>query len=210
MKVIQDVYFPDNETQFDRWLIDGTYQLQTLECAVRHAKQRRVAVDVGAHVGLWSRELAKAFKSVHSFEPVSEHRECFRKNVSAKNVTLYPEAIAHVSNVSVEYHSAQEGNTGSVFMQPTSGTNKFALTARLDDFIWFDVDLLKIDVEGMELHVLMGGEQLLEEWKPVVVLEDKGHSTRYGVARGEAGLFLQKRGYTMVESVSNDYIFTKS
>ena len=40
-----------------------------------------MALDVGAHVGIWSRRLAEKFKTVVAFEPVPKHIECWKKNM---------------------------------------------------------------------------------------------------------------------------------
>ena len=76
-------------------LVDGkgTYQLHKLEMALAHVRKFRRAVDCGAHVGTWSRILASRFESVDALEPMPEHRECFRLNVTDDNVVLHHNAL---------------------------------------------------------------------------------------------------------------------
>ena len=45
------------------------YTLDHLRGALAHVKQFRVAVDGGAHRGIWTRELCAKFKLVVAFEP---------------------------------------------------------------------------------------------------------------------------------------------
>lgn len=60
------------------------------------------------------------------------------------------------------------------------------------------VDLLKIDVEGMEADVLAGGRTLLRRDRPRIIVEIHGP----GPGRAVEGL-LREIGYTRVHSGSN-------
>ena len=46
-----------------------------------HISNWDVALDVGAHVGIWSMRLAEKFKRVYAFEPVPKHIECWKQNM---------------------------------------------------------------------------------------------------------------------------------
>ena len=46
-----------------------------------HISNWDVALDIGAHVGIWSMRLAEKFKRVHAFEPVPKHIECWKQNM---------------------------------------------------------------------------------------------------------------------------------
>jgi hypothetical protein len=55
-------------------------------------------------------------------------------------------------------------------------------------------DFLKIDVEGMEWHVLMGGQRTIQQHKPVIIFEENGLNKRYGIADGQVGALLASWG----------------
>ena len=60
------------------------------------ANRRRTAIDVGAHVGLWSWQMIMAFNRVIAFEPMPIHRACYEKNMAGiKNVQLWPYALGN-------------------------------------------------------------------------------------------------------------------
>ena len=42
---------------------------------------------------------------------------------------------------------------------------------RLDDYQFESVDLIKIDVEGSEIHVIQGGRETIREHQPVIIIE---------------------------------------
>ena len=54
-----------------------------------------LAIDIGAHVGIWSQRLSKDFFEVICFEPLSKHIECHKMNCGElDNVTLIECALS--------------------------------------------------------------------------------------------------------------------
>lgn len=52
--------------------------------------QQRTAVDIGAHVGIWSKFLSPKFENVVAFEPSASNCSFFEKNTSGlSNITLH-------------------------------------------------------------------------------------------------------------------------
>jgi hypothetical protein len=41
----------------------------------------------------------------------------------------------------------------------------------LDSFDLLDLDYIKLDVEGFEKKVMVGGERTIQRWRPVIVIE---------------------------------------
>src|SRR3546814_1391783 len=62
------------------------YQLHKYLKAMTFVKERRRAIDIGAHVGLWSFQMVHDFRQVEAFEPMPVHRECWEKNMAAFDV----------------------------------------------------------------------------------------------------------------------------
>ena len=108
-------WFPDEDTHFVEHMdASGVteYQAEHRNFSSNLSKNWDVAVDVGGHVGLWSRDLSKKFNEVFAFEPRANHRECFLKNVLSDNVTLHAFALGDKQGkVNISYPI--EENTGS-------------------------------------------------------------------------------------------------
>src|SRR5512137_48020 len=69
-----DWYLPDGEAHMVEYLrAQPAYQGVHRATALEYVRRFGTAVDVGAHVGLWSRDLAARFATVHAFEPVDAH-----------------------------------------------------------------------------------------------------------------------------------------
>jgi FkbM family methyltransferase len=212
LKQVGGVWLPASEQHLDKWMLDMnrrvdgklTYQYHKLEAALKWVTAWRVAVDVGAHCGLWSVHLAKRFGYVHAFEPVALHRECFKLNVIEPNVELYPWALG-MKDGSIAIHTAPTSSGDSW----VDGSGDIPLR-RLDDCVHLEnVDFIKLDCEGYELFALRGGEELLKRCRPCVIVEQKpGRAEKFGLKRTEAVDYLQGLGAKLRKEMSGDYVLS--
>ena len=89
------VWLPDGDT-WDKWHVD--WELGEYNIVMQHISEKNVAIDIGSHVGLWSKRLVKDFKQVYCFEPLEKHIESWHKNVTKEfnNVDIYDVALSDV------------------------------------------------------------------------------------------------------------------
>lgn len=209
-------WLPDHEAHLQGWMaapknkvkINGRLAYQGLKqlATLAQCPRRQVAVDVGAHVGLWSYNLAAVFGMVHAFEPVKEHRECFVRNLDGvKNVLLYANALgANPGRCSIQVEKGSSGNA-----QVAPGDDVAMVT--LDSLQLGQVDLMKIDCEGFEENVLLGARATIEAWGPTVIVEQKRDmAARFGLELRGAVALLQRWGYRVVEEISGDFILVRA
>lgn len=211
MKQTGGVWLPDGEVHLVDWMVnrgeivDGklTYQYHKLEAALKWVKQRRTAVDVGAHCGLWSMHLAKKFEALHAFEPVEAHRQCWAANLEGLGGLVYPCALGE-----------KEGTIG-MYTAPTSSGDSWVdgegdtPLRTLDSFDLQDVDFIKLDCEGYELFALRGGEETLKRFHPCVCVEQKpGRAPKYGLPQTGAVQYLQGLGAVLRQEISGDFILS--
>jgi len=77
----------------------------------------------------------------------------------------------------------------------------------LDSLDLQDVDYMKLDVEGWEANVIVGAEQTIKAFRPVIMVEQKrDFSARFGIPQKEAVKILLGWGYKEVREVSGDHI----
>lgn len=204
---------PDAEQHFEQWMrqrnevVDGklTYQYHKLREAMGWVKKFRTAVDVGGHIGTWSVHLVKKFEHVHAFEPVPLFRQCFEKNVPARNVMLYACALGSVSGkVRMAIDPADTGGT-HIDAKAESGDT---VLRKLDEFDLIDVDFIKIDCEGFEAHVIEGARDTLKRCHPCVIVEQKQHKlgANFGIKGTPAVDMLRAMGAKVRKELSGDYI----
>lgn len=204
-------HFPDGETHLPSKMrkknirVDGrlTYQYPLYQQGLARCRFRRVAIDVGAHVGLFSYWMVRDFARVVAFEPVASHCECWRVNVPAR--------------VQDELHVCALGaGTGSVRMQTALATSSGGTAVAgvgpiplctLDSFAVADVDLLKVDCEGYELEVLKGAVDTLTRCHPVCIVEQRPNqvaSFKHGPLDGVH--FLRRLGASITWTDRRDYV----
>lgn len=198
----------------------GTYQKHKLDLAMKRVPldRRRVAVDIGAHVGLWSVWLIRLFERVEAFEPVPLHAKLFTMNVPGKvdpdetvgNYWLHQVALGdREGTVGINVPSHTTGNA-----TVAEGGNERAATVTDVKMITLDslnlpiVDFIKIDVEGYELQVLRGAAETIKRCRPYLVVEQKGNDEKlYRRERNEGLRFcLHELGMKSLGEYAGDHI----
>jgi len=131
---------------------------------------RDVVVDAGANIGVYSQFLSSCVGPtgvVHSFEPSPEN---FRRLQSATrklaNVRLSQAAVGECSGRSKLYVSDQLNVDHRTY--ETEGDSRPAVqidVIALDDYFkpGQRVDLIKMDIQGYELHALRGANRVLAD-----------------------------------------------
>lgn len=220
MKFFPEVgwWLPDHEKHLIEWMVkvgdklDGRlcYQRKKYRAAQRFVRRFGTAVDIGAHVGLWSWFMAKDFGKVIAFEPMPEHADCWRENMAdAANVELHRIALGNrAEDVSIATRTADSsGDTG---IEP-SGSGISVPMVTLDSFALDGIDLIKMDCEGFEVFVCQGGVETLKRNRPVVIVEQKpetGMAARYGIGTRDAVTLLEGLGARRRKVIAGDYIMS--
>ncbi len=215
MKLVDAWWMPDRDTHFKPWLLynqqrrDGRlcYQLHKYDEAMKAVTQRRVAVDVGAHIGFWSYWMAQDFETLHAFEPQASLRECWRANLPARDgVTLHPHALGAVAGMASMVETVDNSGNGRIDLSPGDVS-----VMRLDDFALPVVDFIKIDCEGFEAFVIEGAVETLQRCRPVVIVEQKRKTGfRYGRGDLAAVELLESLGARRQWVTGGDYCLTFS
>ena len=164
-------------------LVQGSFENAEVETVMAAARPETVAVDVGANVGIFTIPLARAVGnggSVWAFEPLPDNVDRLRANVienGLTNVQLFA-AAASDTDGTLSFHVAGDsayGSTREVFSGWGTGRALTVPAVRLDTE-WRtrgtpSVSVIKIDVEGAEMAVLRGSQDVIRECRPVLVLE---------------------------------------
>lgn len=219
-KCVAGVWLPEGEERYAealtgecRWskrpIINGKAALgyRWIQRAVSMCTKRRVAVDVGAHVGFWSMWLVREFAHVHAFEPVPDLAAILPRNMGSQNYTLHNYALGEqAGHVTMTVPPEATGFSHIDVTGPQLRPDAVVVVMRtLDSFEIQEVDLLKIDVEGYEIQVLRGAEQTIRSCRPIIVIEQNGHEERYGEIRDSALALLESWGARQLRVMKGDY-----
>lgn len=168
------------------------------------------ALDVGAHIGLWSLQLLEVFDHVVAFEPDPEKHACYQANLEKHNcadrATLHKLGLSDTTqNVSLN----QKGGTSLKTHVNLKNGGDIPLR-RLDDLGIDGIDFMKMDIEGFELYALRGAEQTLRKNLPTIIIEQKPGvaSKRYGQEDQAALRLLESWGYVIRAEMNGDFVMT--
>lgn len=147
-----------------------TYQLSEYKLAMKMVKNKRVAIDVGANLGIMSYRMVKGFDYVHAFEPL--FYEYISKNVPSDNLKIYPYAVGDEEKIeTMRVGIYRSGGSNIVKTKEENQTYQDVKVVRIDSFNIEDVDFMKIDVEDYELYALLGSINTIEKYKPTILIE---------------------------------------
>ena len=210
------LFFPDGEKHFTLYgdLI-SEYGKKDRDAAYAYVKRWRRALDVGANVGIFSRDFATKFEDVVAFEPIPTTRECLALNVPP-NVRIEPFAIADESGVLNMYSTKSCGasfitNHPQVITQEglrlKLGRIREVQVRTIDSFEFDAVDLIKLDIQGAEYPALVGARETIMRHRPVIMVEEKAFSDAHAEFIVKAADLLVSYGMTPKEKVGTDRVY---
>jgi FkbM family methyltransferase len=192
--------------------------VQLLETRRRYFGDGAVAIDCGANIGAHTIEWAIAMTGWGSVVSIEAQERIYY--ALAGNITLNNcfNAIAMHAAVSSEpgvmkmpapnYLTAS--SFGSLELRPSATTEfigqaidysdeKMVAVQRitLDSLQLSRVDLIKIDIEGMEMEALEGACQLIEKCHPILLIE------QIKTVRERLRAWIQERGYEVIDAGIN-------
>ena len=172
----------------------------------QHLSPGCVVVDAGANIGIYSQFLANCVKPggvVHSFEPSPENFAHLRNALShVPNVQLNQLAVSDKTGESVLYVSDDLNVDHRAYPTDDPRRKRIAIqTTRLDDYFpeGERVDLIKMDIQGFELHALRGATRVLDDNPGIkLLLEYWPYGLKQAHVSAESLItFLQARGFSL-------------
>lgn len=154
----------------------------------------RIAIDVGANRGVWTRQMALLCPEVHAFEPNPKIFAILDAARPANSVT-YPLALSDRdggSSLYVPRSARGYSNQRATLVpdqQPGVETGIVDVeTVRLDDLDLPPCGFIKIDVEGHEAAVLAGARATLLRDRPTLLIEIEERHTGVPIEQAIAGV----------------------
>lgn len=183
-----------------------------LERAIGFCQKKRTVIQAGGNCGVWARHLADVFSMVWTWEPDQLNFHCLAYNTAhRKNVFCVNAALGDVPG-NMLMNAPEANNCGALQLdQPAVEGGPHTVPVETLDSYGKEqlghVDLMYLDLEGYELHAIAGAVKLIERCQPVIAVEDKGLSERYGVARGDVLRYIQDTfNYEVCDQYARDYV----
>lgn len=162
----------------------GRYEEENLEVLLSFVKEDTIFLDIGANLGFFTVQIGKRVLRkgrVYSFEPHPKLWNLLRWNVHLNGltgtVTCFPFGLSDQNLPAKFAYPIDHLGGGAVSDLPASAAHNIVDSEirRLDDVLGpeFSCDLVKIDVEGHELNVLMGMRQIIANSPEIKILFEK-------------------------------------
>lgn len=139
-----------------------------------------ICLDIGANIGVHTIILCEKSQHVHAFEPHPIFRKKLKDNLELNNF------------VNVTIHSSGVSNyvgTATLHAPPPEMNNKSATICDINDELTEKIEIeiteldkiedktsrfqfMKIDCDGSDAAIILGGKNILQKYKPIILFED--------------------------------------
>jgi FkbM family methyltransferase len=200
--VFSNGYLMDIDTKF---LIDweiywmGGYERDVLLLLDKFIKKEFTCIDIGANIGIYTLPLAGKSNKVIAVEP------CFapllRKNLILNKLEVEIKEIFLSDQIKEAdvFSFSLDNNTRTIipfFSALIKGSRVKVST--LDEEFKNKVDFIKIDTDGADPSIVLGGKNIIKKYHPIILFEICGSRTRdYERALNEAIEFLRGQNYSL-------------
>lgn len=162
-------------------LADGFYEPLQADILVELGKNSTHFLDIGANMGFYSLALAveNPTLTVESFEPQPKVFANLSKNIHLNNfssrIEIHNLGLGSVKGELTMYIPKFTGTSGASFKNlhddEGEGTQIKVPVNVLDEVLKTQPDLIKLDVEGCELNVILGADKIITLLKPTIMAE---------------------------------------
>lgn len=207
-----EFWVPQENDRANDKIRDGmAEQIEALHFALKHVTDKRMAIDGGAHVGVWTRIMAKNFNRVLAFEPQRPLWDCLFENTKGLyNVERFCGALGEKYGTCEPQYKPNASFSSRVKFDP-KGVGERTPVLSIDGLRLPSVGLIKLDVEGSEYEALRGAEETIRRDHPVLILEYKhwGAKKKDGQPYQKEWIesFLSECGYRIVWKRRPDRVY---
>jgi FkbM family methyltransferase len=167
-----------------------------------HVTEKGVVVQAGGNAGFYIRQYAELFDVVYTFEPEPVNFLCLTMNCDTPNVIKFQACVGENTGfVSLAHKPSDVGATHV-------GGHGILPTMKIDDLGLERCDLIQLDTEGFEYFGLLGAENTIDKFKPVLSIEWYAPwAARYDVTLSILEEFLDKWDYKMIAQYATDRVY---
>ncbi|MAI76611.1 MAG: hypothetical protein CMM90_05475 [Rickettsiales bacterium] len=149
---------------------------------LRLSRESDCFFDIGAHIGIVTLAVAKNIKKngvIYAFEPSKVNLKFLKYHIACnkiKNVKIVDKLVSSSEKKKIIFYESPEssGMNSIVSLKKKNITNKnFPKSITLDTFCKNNniyPDIIKVDIEGSEIEMLMGTKKILKKYRPLIFL----------------------------------------
>ena len=178
-----------------------------VEWVINNIKSNMICVDVGSCLGFYTELLCDICTEgfVFAIEPSLENFKLTNERVRKyKRVKVYNYALSNVSKAGTLYLGNKSG--WNSLLDSHGGKEQDIYIITLDKLLQNKkIDFIKIDVEGMDLEVLEGSRNIIEN-SPKLKMTMEVHKKRFNVDSEKIFKFLSERKFEIKNLIAKDLV----
>jgi|TARA_A100001011_G_scaffold285898_1_gene296481 FkbM family methyltransferase len=204
------LWVPSTDAQIEQWREKGYPHMQDkclkqfVKWCEKNNKKFSLILDIGAWCGTWSMAMQKYADEIYCYEPNKIHFECLIKNLKTfQHIKLHNHAVGNRDG-KIKLTSETATQNTRVLLEEGE-----TVILKLDSMDIHNPDMLKIDVEGLEMEVLKGGHKLLENIE-FVMIELNNNSKKYGSSNKLIQKHMKNLGFKELIKTWPDIVYRKA
>jgi len=183
--------------------------LESLKQVVAMVKQKRIAVQAGACLGVFPKYLSAEFKAVYTFEPSPPLFVKMTKNAPEPNIVRFQAALGCERGAMVTPVCSLRGKDKNVLHEGMTRVEQGGIipTMLLDDLALPFCDLIYLDVEGWELYALHGARETIRRHRPIIACEINRGIEYLGISGDDLRTHIRLLNYEFAIKIRSDEVF---
>jgi len=197
------------------------YEEEVYNAVKKHIKPNSIVLDIGSNYGqmsiLWSK--VKPGVQVYSFEASSYIFKILKKNIeiNSANVKAFNnivgnvrDKLAYISKSKLDKYTSY-GSNKLEFTKEKKNSDKIECI-KIDDIAFNqNISVMKIDVQGFDLHVLKGAKETIKKYEMPIIFEyDKDLEKDFDYNFRDFKNFLEEIKYKIILKIDkNNYLIEK-
>lgn len=185
---------------------NGLYEPHIVSEIIANISSGNTCLDIGANIGhhtIIMSQCAGDTGKVFAYEPIPKISKQMGESLelnNIKNVTILSDALSNKEgNLALHLGTT---NIGASSLIGEGSDDTIAVSVKtLDQYNYKKIDFIKIDVEGYEYNVLLGGEKTIKQSRPKIIFEYSPiYYRKYNPAHIKDLLnFFQENNYEMID-----------
>lgn len=162
----------------DEGAYDGPLQdwQESHEDFLKEVASYNVVIQAGGCCGMYPLLYSQYFKHVYTFEPSRLNFYCLEQNCKDISNIKYVDRALHSGTNVCTMNVDERNNVGvhNVNAMGIGDVKMMSLDQLYEDYQIQHCDLIHLDTESHERYILLGAENTIKKYKPVIILEDQG------------------------------------
>lgn len=197
------------------------YEEEVYNAVKKKIKPNSIVLDIGSNYGqmsiLWSK--VKQGVQVYSFEASSYIFTILKKNIEINNANVkafnnivgnVSDKLAYISKSKLDKYTSY-GSNKLEFTKEKKNSDKIECI-KIDDIAFNqNISVMKIDVQGFDLHVLKGAKETIKKYEMPIIFEyDKELEKDFNYNFRDFQNFLEEIKYKIILKIDkNNYLIEK-